>query len=150
MQLNSAVQVPAIICRKMTEDIHTMETTESSSLYEVLGCTKEASSCDLKKAYRKLALQLHPDKNLGDEQAAARFQRVSRAYDVLGDPQKRQFYDNNGLTEELDVSAEDWMASFAEMVFEFTGGMPMKVCYISVSVCHVCMTAASCMERASS
>lgn len=97
------------------------------SLYEVLGCAKEASSSDLKKAYRKLALQLHPDKNPGDDLAAARFQRVSRAYDVLGDPQKRQFYDNNGLSEELDVSAEDWMASFTEMVHEFSGGMPMKV-----------------------
>lgn len=103
------------------------QTAEAPSLYEVLGCTKEASSSDLKKAYRKLALQLHPDKNLGDKLAAARFQKISRAYDVLGDPQKRQFYDNNGCTEELDVSAEDWMASFTEMVHEFTGGMPIKV-----------------------
>jgi DnaJ-class molecular chaperone len=131
----------------MTEDIHTMGTTEAASLYEVLGCTKEASRSDLKKAYRKLALQLHPDKNLGDELAAAKFQRVSRAYDVLGDPQKRQFYDNNGLTEELDVSAEDWMASFTEMVREFTGGMPIKVCSTSSAVCPVHRTAAGCIEH---
>lgn len=102
---------------------------ESPSLYKVLGCSKDASSSELKRAYRKLALQLHPDKNPNDQnEAAARFQEVSRAYDVLGDPQKRQFYDNNGLTEELDVSAEDWMASFTEMVHDFTGGMPIQVC----------------------
>lgn len=113
----------------MTETIKPMDATAHAapSLYEALGCTKEASSSDLKKAYRKLALQLHPDKNPGDAQAAARFQTVSRAYDVLGDQQKRQFYDNNGLTEEIDVSAEDWMTSFTEMVHEFSGGMPLKV-----------------------
>lgn len=112
----------------MTETVQPMESTaDALSLYEVLGCSKQASSSELKTAYRKLALQLHPDKNMGDRKAAERFQAVSRAYDVLGDPQKRQFYDNNGITEELDVSAEDWMASFTEMVHEFTGGMPIKV-----------------------
>ena len=118
------------LCFIMTETVQPMESTaDALSLYEVLGCSKQASSSELKTAYRKLALQLHPDKNMGDKLAAERFQAVSRAYDVLGDPQKRQFYDNNGITEELDVSAEDWMASFTEMVHEFTGGIPIKVQY---------------------
>ena len=128
-QISSTVLMSTFdLSYSMTETTHSMASTaDALSLYEVLGCSKEASSSDLKKAYRKLALQLHPDKYLGDKQAAARFQTVSRAYDVLGDPQKRQFYDKNGLTEELDVSAEDWMAGFTEMVHEFTGGMPIKV-----------------------
>ena len=63
-----------------------------SDYYEVLGLKKEASESDIKKAYRKLAKQHHPDVN-GDEE---KFKKVSEAYEVLGDPQKKQQYDNFG------------------------------------------------------
>lgn len=64
--------------------------------YEVLGVAKGASESDLKKAYRKLAIQYHPDKNPGDTEAEEKFKEIAEAYDVLSDPQKRQRYDQFG------------------------------------------------------
>ncbi|MDT4921983.1 MAG: molecular chaperone DnaJ, partial [Pseudonocardiales bacterium] len=61
--------------------------------YKALGVTKEAPPADIKKTYRKLARELHPDKNPGDAKAEARFKEVSEAYDVLSDPTKRKEYD---------------------------------------------------------
>src|SRR4051812_11973074 len=67
-----------------------------SSLYEALGVAKNASAADLKKAYRKLVQQYHPDKNPGDAAAETRFKEVQHAYDVLSDPEKRKQYDTFG------------------------------------------------------
>jgi molecular chaperone DnaJ len=64
--------------------------------YEVLGVAKEASEDDIKRAYRKLAMQFHPDRNVGDENAAAQFKEAAEAYDVLGNADKRQRYDRYG------------------------------------------------------
>jgi curved DNA-binding protein len=68
-------------------------------LYETLGVKRDASEADLKKAYRKLARQYHPDRNPGDKAAEARFKEVQSAYDVLSDAQKRAQYDRFGTTE---------------------------------------------------
>lgn len=64
--------------------------------YQVLGVDKKASAEDLKKAYRKLAMQYHPDKNAGNKDAEQKFKEISEAYDVLKDDQKRAAYDRFG------------------------------------------------------
>src|SRR5437773_6059463 len=64
--------------------------------YEVLGVARSASDDDIKKAYRKLARQFHPDRNPGDKQAETRFKEVQEAYDILSDKDKRSQYDQFG------------------------------------------------------
>lgn len=64
--------------------------------YEVLGVSRSASADEIKKAYRKLALKFHPDRNQGDDEAVAKFKEASEAFDVLGDAEKRQRYDQFG------------------------------------------------------
>src|SRR4051794_32662025 len=70
----------------------------AKTLYDTLGVAKGASQDDLKKAYRKLARQYHPDKNPGDTNAEERFKEVQAAYDVLSDEEKRKQYDRFGST----------------------------------------------------
>src|SRR6187549_3909295 len=64
--------------------------------YEILGVAKGASQDDIKKAYRKLAVQYHPDKNPNDKSAEEKFKELGEAYDVLSDDQKRAAYDRFG------------------------------------------------------
>lgn len=64
--------------------------------YSVLGVHRSASEDEIKKAYRKLALKFHPDKNPGDKSAENQFKEISEAYEVLRDPQKKQMYDQFG------------------------------------------------------
>jgi molecular chaperone DnaJ len=68
----------------------------AANYYEVLGVTRDASDTDLKRAYRQLAMQCHPDKNPGDKAAEDRFKQISEAYAVLSDPEKRAYYDRFG------------------------------------------------------
>ena len=61
--------------------------------YDVLGVSKSANKDELKKAYRKLAMKYHPDRNPDDSDAAEKFKELSEAYEILSDDQKRQTYD---------------------------------------------------------
>src|SRR2546429_9910492 len=64
--------------------------------YKVLGVDKKASPDEIKKAYRKLARQYHPDRNPGDKAAEERFKEIQQANDILSDPEKRKRYDSGG------------------------------------------------------
>ena len=68
----------------------------SDDYYRVLGVPRDATEAQLKKAYRKLAIKYHPDKNPDDKRAEEHFKAVSEAYDCLQDKQRRAAYDNYG------------------------------------------------------
>ncbi len=70
--------------------------TDKRDYYEILGITREASVTEIKKAYRKIAVENHPDRNPGDEEAVSRFKEASEAYEVLSNPDKKNRYDRHG------------------------------------------------------
>ncbi len=70
----------------------------SKDLYSVLGVSKNATDVEIKKAYKKMAMKYHPDRNQGDKEAEKKFKEVNNAYSVLSDSQKRKQYDMFGST----------------------------------------------------
>ncbi len=102
--------------------------------YATLGVAREAGAEDLKKAYRKLAMQYHPDRNPGDKQAEAKFKEINEAYDILKDDQKRAAYDRyghaafeqggpGGFSAGFDFSAGGGLGDIFDQMFgEFMGG----------------------------
>ncbi|MCH1430197.1 MAG: molecular chaperone DnaJ [Chlamydiales bacterium] len=94
-----------------------------SDYYQTLGVSRSASASEIKKAYRKLALKFHPDKNQGDDKAEQRFKEISEAYEVLSDDQKRQIYDQygkDGLNGAMGGGAEGF-SSMEEALKTFMG-----------------------------
>lgn len=101
------------------------------SYYETLGVSTSASADEIKKAYRKMAMKYHPDRNPGDKEAEDKFKAAAEAYEVLGDTEKRQIYDRYGK-EGLSNrgyhgpgNAEDIFSNFGDIfedLFGFGGG----------------------------
>lgn len=71
--------------------------TQAKDYYQVLGVDRKADAQTIKKAYRRLAKQYHPDTNAGNPEAAARFKEITEAYHVLSDPEKKKIYDRGGM-----------------------------------------------------
>ncbi len=90
--------------------------------YEILGVSRDATESELKKAYRQLALQYHPDRNPGDKRAEERFKELSEAYSVLSDPEKRAQYDRFGTVEAgVDLSDLGFGSLFDDLLEGFFG-----------------------------
>jgi len=95
--------------------------------YEILGVTRSATQEEIKKAYRKMALKYHPDRNPDNKEAEEKFKEASEAYEVLSDPEKRQIYDQFGH-EGLRGTGftgfrgfEDIFSSFGDIFGDFFG-----------------------------
>jgi preprotein translocase subunit Sec63 len=71
--------------------------SQVDDFYKILEVTPQASKADIKKAFRRLSKQYHPDKNKGDEEAANHFKKINRAYEVLADDELRQVYNQGGM-----------------------------------------------------
>ena len=98
--------------------------------YETLGCPKGSAIDAIKTAYRKLAMQFHPDRNPGDAQAEIRFKEINEAYDVLKDDQKRAAYDRfghaafeAGMGARAGASSFDFAGSFSDVFEDFFGDL---------------------------
>jgi molecular chaperone DnaJ len=104
-----------------------IETMYKRDYYEILGVSRDAAADEIKRAYRKLAMQYHPDKNPGDKEAEERFKEAAEAYEVLRDREKREIYDRFGH-EGLQGTGfrgfggfEDIFGSFGDIFEEFFG-----------------------------
>ena len=86
--------------------------------YEVLGVSRNASPEDIKRAYRKIAIKYHPDKNPGDKSAEEKFKEASSAYQVLSDPEKRKIYDLRGHAGVHDTGFQGF-TNFEDIVANF-------------------------------
>ncbi|RZC83086.1 hypothetical protein C5167_045871 [Papaver somniferum] len=91
---------------EIQEDISQSSSSKDKSLYEILGVEKTASQQEIKKAYYKLALRLHPDKNPDDEGAKEKFQQLQKVISIIGDEEKRALYDETGCVDDADFAGD--------------------------------------------
>ncbi|KAE9590749.1 hypothetical protein Lal_00023478 [Lupinus albus] len=91
---------------RVSNDEQMEEIEHQSTLYEVLGVERTASQQEIKKAYHKLALRLHPDKNPHDVEAKEKFQQLQKVISILGDEEKRALYDQTGCVDDDDLAGD--------------------------------------------
>ncbi len=89
-----------------------MSAFENFDLYEELEIPRESTTEEIKKAYKKLAMKWHPDKNQHDPSATEKFQRISHAYSILSEPNKKAYYDKYGKIDEDNFNFEEFMKNF--------------------------------------
>src|SRR4030042_1550044 len=100
---------------------------EEKNYYKILGVSRNATGEEIKKSYRKIAMQYHPDRNPGNKEAEEKFKMASEAYEVLRDPEKREIYDHYGI-EGLKGTGftgfrgfEDIFSTFGDIFEDFFG-----------------------------
>ncbi|KAG8070146.1 hypothetical protein GUJ93_ZPchr0006g44677 [Zizania palustris] len=112
----------ARVSREGDEEVEgpAMAADESNSLYEIIGVERTASQQEIKKAYHKLALRLHPDKNPGDSEAKDKFQQLQKVISILGDEEKRALYDETGIVDDdaLVGEAADKIREYFRAVYK--------------------------------
>src|SRR5829696_2443358 len=104
-----------------------MATTGRRDPYEVLGVARDADDATIKKAFRRLARELHPDVNRHDPQAEEKFKEAAEAYEILSDAERRAVYDrygHDGLDSRGFSSQAHGFGSFADIFDAFFGGDP--------------------------
>ena len=89
----------------------------SKSLYSELEVEKSATEQEIKKAYKKLALKWHPDKNENSEQATEKFKKISEAYSILSNVEQREYYDRTGKIKSEGEFASNFEGMFASSAF---------------------------------
>ena len=104
-----------------------MQAMEDKNYYKILGVARDATEDQIKKSYRKIAMQYHPDRNPGDKEGEEKFKMASEAYEVLRDPEKREIYDRYGI-EGLKGTGftgfrgfEDIFSAFGDIFEDFFG-----------------------------
>lgn len=99
--------------------------------YSLLGVSRWATADEIKKAYRKLAMQYHPDKNKGDKKAEEKFKEINNAYEILGDAKKRKEYDTFGSAGDQfggfrqgssRGGSQQWFGGYEDIFSQFGGG----------------------------
>src|SRR2546421_3137563 len=90
--------------------------------YEILGVGRDSDDEVIKRAYRKLAMQHHPDRNVGDAEAEVKFKEAAEAYEVLSDPAKRQRYDRYGHAGIEGIGGVEDFHNAQDFLREFLGG----------------------------
>merc|ERR1719460_3338138 len=101
---------------------HTVDLLSEKDLYKILGVPRGAKPEHIKKAYRKLSLKYHPDKNLDDPEAKPKFQRIAEAFSILSDSKKRLKYDKSGDMDLEDFDMDQFMNMWVGEMME-EGGM---------------------------
>ncbi|KAL4309549.1 hypothetical protein GQ457_01G013880 [Hibiscus cannabinus] len=113
------------------EEVENHPSSHEKSLYEILGVEKTASQPEIKKAYYKLALRLHPDKNPGDEEAKEKFQQLQKVISILGDDEKRAVYDQTGCIDDAELAGD-----VVENLKTFFKAMYKKVTEADIEECQ--------------
>ncbi|KAH9310034.1 hypothetical protein KI387_037945, partial [Taxus chinensis] len=106
---------------------HSLKLSKRKDWYKILGISRTASIAEIKRSYKKLALQWHPDKNVENrEEAEAKFREIAEAYEVLGDDEKRMKYDRGEDIEEPGMGAGGFnpFGGGQQFTFHFEGGFP--------------------------
>jgi len=104
---------------------NSMNNMNNNNLYETLGIDKTATQEEIKKAYRKLSLEMHPDRNNGSDESTEQFKKISKAYETLGDEDKRKMYDmrdnNFNIKSGIGIDPTELFNLFSQNIFSKMG-----------------------------